>query len=90
MDAGVLGPALERNIVGQIQKAIPLGIVLNNHPSDDSHNPLDRQLEIYTYVRLQEIDPSLEGIAKFRAVCRLSLSNHTLSLRTIDKNFQAS
>jgi len=44
-------------------------------------------LEIYSYVKLNEIDESLNGIAKLRIVCRLSLSNGILSLRTIDKNF---
>jgi len=89
MDVGALDLSLENNIVNQIRAAVPRGIVLTNVISDDTHNPLDRQLEIYTYVKLSDIDPGLDGIAKLTVGCRLSLSNGTLSLRTISKNFNA-
>lgn len=87
LDAEALDLSLERNIVGEIRKAIPKGIVLYNHQSDDSFNPLDRQIEVYTYVRLSDIDPSIDGVAKIKVLCRLSLTTGALSLRTIDKNF---
>jgi hypothetical protein len=89
MDAGSLNPDLERNVVNEIRKAVPRGIVLFNNAADDTHNPLDRQIEVYTYIQLNEIDRALEGIAKLRVACRLSLYNGTLSLRTIERNFSA-
>lgn len=84
------GPNFQANIIANIRKSIPIGIVLTNHPSMDNFNPLDRQLEIYTYVKLNDIDPALNGIAKIIANCRLSLSAGTLSLRTINKTFTVS
>lgn len=89
MDVGGLDMSLEGSVVNEIRKAVVRGIVLNNSPSDDTHNPLDRQLEIYTYVNLKDINPSLNGIAKLKVLCRLSLSNGSLSLRTISRNFSA-
>ena len=77
----------ERNVINEIRKAIPRGIVLYNYSSDDTFNPLDRQLEIYIYLDTKNIDQSLRGIAKLRVICRLSLYNGTLTLRTIDRNF---
>lgn len=85
--AADLDYSLENNITNEIRRAVPRGIVLFNYPSDDTHNPLDRQIEIYTYVKLNDINKSLNGIAKMKIACRLSSSNGTLSLRTIDKNF---
>lgn len=87
MDAEGLDMSLERNIVEEIRKAVPRGIVVYNYASDDPHNPLDRQLEVYTYINLQNIDHSLEGTIKLMVSCRLSLFNGSLSLRTINKNF---
>lgn len=84
---GDLDDSLENNITNEIRKAIPRGIILFNYKSDDMHNPLDRQIEIYTYVKLKDVNQSLNGIAKMKVACRLSSSNGTLSLRTIDKNF---
>lgn len=89
MDAGPLNISLERNIIIEIRKAVTRGIVISNYKADDTHNPLDRQLEVYTYIKLSDIDSSLTGIAKLRVQCRLSLHDGTISLRTIDKNFNA-
>lgn len=87
MDSDKLDTSLEIKIVNEIRKAVPKGIVLYNYPSDDTHNPLDRQIEVYTYINLSDIDQSLNGIIKLRVACRLSLSNGLMSLRTIEKNF---
>lgn len=89
MDAGALDQSLEVNIAREIRNAVPRGIVLTNNASADSHNPLDRQLEVYSYVKLRDIDPALEGLAKITISCRLSLSDGSLSLRTISRNFNA-
>ena len=51
------------------------------------HNPSDRQLEIYTYINLKEVDPDLQGIAKIKILCRLSAYNGTLTIRNIQKYF---
>jgi hypothetical protein len=89
MDVGGLDMSLEAAIINEIRKSAVRGVVLNNNQSDDTHNPLDRQIEIYTYLNLKDINPALNGIAKFKVLCRLSLSNGTLSLRTISRNFLA-
>lgn len=89
MDAESLNISLERNIVEEIRKAVPRGIVVYNNASDDPHNPLDRQLEVYSYVDLKAIDNSLNGIAKLMITCRFSVSSGILSLRTINRNFTA-
>lgn len=83
-----LDSSFERKLIEEIRRAITRGIVVYNHQSDDTHNPLDRQLEIYTYVNLPSIDPQLQGVARLTAVCRLSVFNNMLSLRTISRNFQ--
>jgi hypothetical protein len=72
-------------IINEIRMSIPRGIILQNSPADD--NPRDRQLEIYTFVKLKNIDKSLDGIVKLRVWCRLSVLQGILSLRTISKNF---
>lgn len=87
MDVGGSNSVMETNLINQIRAAVPKGIVLFNYPSDDGFNPLDRQIEVYTYIKLQDVDSNLDGIVKLRVLCRLSVSNGMLSLRTIDKNF---
>lgn len=85
----------ENNIVREVANSIPRGFVIQIYPSDDVHNPLDKQIEIYTYFPLSVLDPELEqgvgedddGLVKFRALCRFSATNGTLSLRTVQKNF---
>jgi hypothetical protein len=86
----------ENNIVKEVANSIPRGLVMNIYPSDDVHNPLDKQVEVYTYFNIATLDPALageegeewEGLVKFRAFCRFSATNGTLSLRTVQKNFQ--
>lgn len=78
---------IEKNLINELKVAITKGIVLNNYPSEDAHNPNDRQIEIYSYINLKNIDNALNGIIKLRILCRLSLNTKTLSLRTIQKNF---
>jgi len=80
-------PTLENNIVNAIRNAIPKGLVLSSSLSDDQYNPQDRQLELYTYVRLPEIDGNLEGVAKLKIMCRLSVMSGTLTIRSIQKHF---
>lgn len=80
-------PNFEQKLLNEIRLAIPKGIILSNNQSSDTHNPLDRQLEVYTYIDLSNINTNLNGIVKFTVICRLSLSNGSLSLRTIEKNF---
>jgi len=89
MDAEGLDMSLERNIVEEIRKAVPRGIVVYNHATDDPNNPLDRQIEVYTYINLQNVNPSLEGTVKLMVTCRLSVFSGSLSLRTINRNFSA-
>jgi hypothetical protein len=36
---------------------------------------------------LNKIDPQLQGTAKLKVLCRLSLANGSLSLQTIQRNF---
>lgn len=85
-DVSTADQSLERNILNAIRFAIPRGMVLTSSAAEDLHNPLDKQLEIYTYVDLSPIDPKF-GIAKMKVYCRLSVMNKTLSLRTIQRNF---
>jgi hypothetical protein len=77
----------DQNILNELKSAIPRGIILSSHKAEDNHNPLDRQLEIYSYINLTNLDPSIKGIAKLKIYCRLSVSNGSLTIRTIDKNF---
>jgi hypothetical protein len=86
-DVSTADPSLETNIINAIRFSIPRGMVLTSLPSDDMHNPLDRQLEIYTHADLSAIDPSF-GLAKLKVYCRLGVMNKTLSLRTIQRNFE--
>jgi hypothetical protein len=87
MDLGDFDQEVEQGIIRELRNAIPRGLVLNNHQSEDSHNPMDRQLEIYAYIDLGRINLRLKGIAKLKILCRLSLLNGSLSLRTIQRNF---
>ena len=86
-DVSSFEPTLENSIINAIKRAIPRGLVLASYSSDDLHNPQDRQLEIYTYINLSEIDKDLQGIAKLKILCRLSVMNGTLTLRSIQKSF---
>lgn len=88
VDAGHFNAELENNILREIRNAVPRGIVLYSYPSEDTHNPLDRQLEIYTYVEMHNIDRELEGVAKLKVLCRLSVHNATLTLRSINRDFE--
>lgn len=73
-------------LVVAIRNAIPRGIITYIAPADDINNPLDRQLEVYTYVDLKNI--GMDGIAKINVLCRLSVFNGTLSVRTVQKYFK--
>lgn len=85
-DVSTSDQSLERNILNAIVFAIPRGMVLTSSAAEDLHNPLDKQLEIYTYVDFSPIDPKF-GTAKIKVYCRLSVMNKTLSVRTIQRNF---
>ena len=87
MDLGDFDQEVEQGIIRELRNAIPRGLVLNNHQSEDSYNPLDRKLELYVYMDLNKIDPQLRGTAKLKVLCRLSLANGSLSLQTIQRNF---
>lgn len=78
---------LENAILNQIRLAIPQGIITTNYQSADQHNPNDRQLEIFIHVPLTQISHKLDGVAKLKVACRLSLAAKTLTMRTIQKNF---
>jgi hypothetical protein len=69
-----------------IRNAIPKGVITYIEQADDVNNPLDRQLEVYTYVDLKNIN--MDGIAKIKVLCRLSVFNGTLSVRTVQKYFK--
>jgi hypothetical protein len=86
-DVSSFEPTLESAIVSAIKRAIPKGLVLASYDSDDAHNPQDRQLEIYTYINLPEVDEDLQGVAKLKILCRLSVMGGTLTLRSIQKSF---
>lgn len=77
----------DTRLLNELRNAIVKGYILYNHQSDDSHNPLDRQLEMYSYIDLATLDPSYAGLAQFKMLCRLSLTHGTLSVRTIQRNF---
>ena len=77
---------IQNKIILEICDAVPRGIIIFNSQAEDSHNPLDRQLDIYSYVNMNKIDPRLKGIAKIRILCRLSIHTGILSIRTIQKN----
>jgi hypothetical protein len=85
-NVSAFGPSLEQNILNSIRVAIPRGMVLTSSNTEDVHNPLDKQLDIYTYVDFSFIDPSF-GMAKMKVQCRLSVMSKTLSLRSIQRNF---
>lgn len=89
LDTDLSAPLLEPNIINAIRTAIPHGIVLSNHPAQDSHNPMDRQIEIYIGINLSNIDSGITGTAKLKVMCRLSVFNNTLTLRSIERNFRA-
>jgi hypothetical protein len=82
------GSHLEQKILTELKLAIVRGIVLTSAKTEDPHNPRDRYLEIYSYVNLPSIDRKLKGIVKMKIWCRLSAFSGTLSIRTIQKNFQ--
>lgn len=87
-DAGINPQKLnDQNILNELRNAIPRGIILSSHKAEDNYNPLDRQLEIYSYINMNAIDKKLNGIAKLKIYCRLSVSHGSLTIRTIDKNF---
>lgn len=77
----------EAHVINELRNAVVRGIVITNSQSSDTHNPIDRQLEIYSYVNLNSIDKSMKGIAKLKIACRFSLHTKTLSIRTIQRNF---
>jgi hypothetical protein len=77
----------DKKLMNELRNAIVKGYVLYNHQSDDSYNPLDRQLELYSYIDLSKLDLTYKGVAKFKILCRLSLTHGSLSIRTIQKNF---
>lgn len=87
-DVSSFEPTLEMAVINAVRQAIPRGLVLASYPSEDMHNPLDRQLQIYTYVDLASIDGDLEGTAKLTILCRLSVTHGTLTIRNIQKNFE--
>jgi hypothetical protein len=76
-----------RNLLTEIRSAIPKGIVISVSSADDLHNPLDKQLEIYTYLDMSKIISNQTGYAKMKILCRLSVHTSTISVRTIQKNF---
>ena len=80
----------ENNIIREIVSAIPRGFVLNIYKSDDIHNPLDKQIEIFAYFDIRSLIPNYDngdGIVKLKVLCRFSAVGGTLSLRTIQRNF---
>jgi len=86
-DIHTYGKNLENKILTAIKLAITNGVVVRNLPVEDLHNPNDRMLDIQIGVNLATIDPQLEGWASIKVLCRLSTSQGTLTLRTIQKNF---
>lgn len=86
-DVSSFAPTLELGVVNAIRQAIPNGLVISSYPSEDLHNPLDRQLQIYIYVNIKQIDDDLEGTAKLMVLCRLSAYQGTLTIRNIQRNF---
>jgi hypothetical protein len=79
----------ENNIIKEITASIPRGFVLHIYPSDDTFNPLDKQIEIFTYFNIGTLIQNFdgEGTIKLKVLCRFSAVNGTLSLRTIQRNF---
>jgi hypothetical protein len=80
----------EHNIIREVVSSIPKGFVLNIYPSDDVHNPLDKQIEIFAYFDIRSLIPDYDdgdGIVKLKVLCRFSAVSGTLSLRTMQKNF---
>jgi len=86
-DISSFEPTLEGIVINAIRQAIPKGLILASYPSEDLHNPLDRQLQIYTYVDLGSIDQDLVGTAKITVLCRLSVTHGTLTVRNLQRNF---
>jgi hypothetical protein len=88
LDTSASGTQLESKILSELRLAIIRGIVLTSVKTEDEHNPLDRYLEIYSYMNLPSIDRALKGIVKLKIWCRLSAFSGTLSVRTIQRNFK--
>ena len=78
--------ASEARIINELKNAVVRSIVLTVSPSEDIHNPQDKQLELYTYINLNNIS-SMEGNAKLKILCRFLAVSGTVSVRTIQKNF---
>lgn len=78
-------PLIDNKLVNEIKKSIPKGIVLFVSDVDDVHNPLDKYIEIYTYIKLENVFKKAEGIAKFIVVCRISAVNSSLTIKTVKK-----
>ena len=83
-----VGRFIEQRITDAIRDAIVRGIVISNNPIGDASK--DRQLDIYTYVDLFNIDIGLQGIAKMKVLCRYSPTTAALFLRGIQRDFTVS
>lgn len=96
------GEPFSRNLLNEIKEAIPKGIVISVASVDDMNNPLDKQLDIYTYLDISKVlnkrdainaeleagvKPTSYGYAKLKILCRLSAHAGIISVRTIQKNF---
>ena len=79
---------IEANLIPQLKDAIyRLGWVIQSDPVEDTANPNDKYITIYTRLQLASVDSALSGVAKLYVNCRVSAEHGTLTLRNIVKNF---
>jgi hypothetical protein len=79
---------IEQNLVSSLKQGVYDGWVVYGYPSIDDFHPLDKYLDIYTRLKLSNIDPALNGIAKITVKCRISAQNKTITIRGIKPNFE--
>lgn len=78
----------EIKVINELRRAIIRSVVIRSGSVSDAYNPDDRHLEFYAGLRMKNIDPRYgDLIAKMLVGCRLS-ANGTLSIRTIDRQFE--
>lgn len=77
--------SIEQNLIPRLKEALYNGWVIKSYPVEDTANPNDKYIDIYTRLKLSTIDPALAGVAKLYVSCRASAENGTLTLRGIVK-----
>lgn len=77
-------PGFNEKIVEAIKKSIVKSKLVSNMMCSDKNNPRDCQLEVFAYIRLNEIDPFFEKmVVSYTASLRLSAFEGEVTIKTI-------